>query len=199
MMPDAVPTLTPCFVCGNDVAKTAPTCPHCGVEHPGSNGQAASDSDASALSVDAPRCRACKEPVESDAKKCPHCGTDHPTLSGGAIWATIIVVSLIVIVVCVGMFTCVGGSSSDDGDRTGDFSGAWVYMQAFVEKRLKAPGSAEFPFSGLQHVKDLGGGRYAVDAHVDAQNSFGGQMRTEFYGVIRKTSSGWELESLVFE
>ena len=80
----------------------------------------------------------------------------------------------------------------------GDVHGAWAYMQQFVEKKLKSPSSADFPFGGHRHVTPLGDGRYKVDSYVDAQNSFGAQHRTHFEGVIKRVPSGWELESLSF-
>ena len=81
----------------------------------------------------------------------------------------------------------------------GDVHGAWAYMQQFVEKKLKSPSSADFPFGGSRHVTPLGGGRYRVDSYVDAKNSFGAQLRTHFEGVIKRVPSGWELESLRFK
>ena len=85
--------------------------------------------------------------------------------------------------------------TSDEGDA----HGAWAYMQLFVERKLKSPGSADFPFGGYRHVTPLGGGRYKVDSYVDAQNSFGASLRTHFEGVIKRLPGGWELESLRFK
>lgn len=84
-------------------------------------------------------------------------------------------------------------------DGSGDVHGAWAYMQLFVEEHLKSPQTADFPFGGYQHVKDLGGGRYEVNSHVDSQNSFGAQIRTRFKGEIRKGHGEWYLESLNFD
>ncbi len=81
----------------------------------------------------------------------------------------------------------------------GDLHGAWAYMQQFVEKKLKSPSSADFPFGGSRHVTPLGGGRYKVDSYVDANNSFGAQLRTHFEGVIKRVAGGWELEYLRFK
>ena len=86
----------------------------------------------------------------------------------------------------------------DDGPDNGGAHGAWAYMQIFVEKRLKSPKSADFPFGGYEHVTDLGGGRYQVDSYVDAENSFGANIRTNFHGVIKSVDGGWQLESLAF-
>ena len=80
-------------------------------------------------------------------------------------------------------------SSSDD------VHGAWAYIQIYVERQLKSPGSAKFPFGGSRHVTPLGGDRYRVNSYVDAQNAFGANVRTNFNGVIKKVSGGWLVES----
>ncbi len=74
-----------------------------------------------------------------------------------------------------------------------------AYLQQFVKKSLKSPRSANFPFGGFQHVTHLGDGRYRVISYIDSQNSFGAQIRTNFEGVIRSVSGGWEMESLRFK
>ncbi len=100
---------------------------------------------------------------------------------------------------------CVLGAGSSDTQKskteskTGDVHGAWVYMQSFVEKRLKSPKSADFPFGGYRHVTELGAERYKVNSYVDSQNSFGANIRTHFEGVIKRINGGWELEYLNFK
>ncbi len=92
------------------------------------------------------------------------------------------------------------------GDKSGNNSvnidnqidGAWVYMQSFVEDRLKSPKSADFPFAGARGVTSLGQGRYKVQSYVDSQNSFGANIRTNFEGVIVRGDGSWQLEYLNF-
>lgn len=82
----------------------------------------------------------------------------------------------------------------------GDVHGAWAYMQIYVERQLKSPKSADFPFGGgTYHTKDLGGGRYEVNSYVDAKNAFGTDIRTHFNGVIKRQNGKWVLEYLTFE
>ena len=82
----------------------------------------------------------------------------------------------------------------------GSAQGAWAYMQQFVSDRLKSPKSAEYASFYDSTVTSLGGGRYRVQSYVDATNSFGGEIRTPFIGIIKRITidgeSGWELESL---
>ena len=83
--------------------------------------------------------------------------------------------------------------------RGSDVHGAWAYMQLFVEKHLKSPKSADFPFGGYRHVTPLGSGRYKVQSYVDAKNAFGVEIRTNFEGVIKRIDGGWKLEYLHFD
>jgi len=89
--------------------------------------------------------------------------------------------------------------SSQSAAELGDVYGAWAYTQQFVEKRLKAPSTANFPYGGSRHVTSLGNDRYAFDSYVDSQNSFGAELRTHFEGVIKEVPGGWELERLRFK
>lgn len=60
---------------------------------------------------------------------------------------------------------------------------AFVMSQKFVEKRLKAPASAEFPLitDSDVTVTYLGDCTHEVRAYVDAQNLFGAKIRNRYY------------------
>jgi ribosomal protein S27AE len=73
---------------------------------------------------------------------------------------------------------------------------AWVSCQEFVEKRLKAPSSADFPFFDKNFVTDLGGGAFHVQAYVDAQNSFGAKLRSDFTCDVHDTGDTWYLDAV---
>ena len=78
-----------------------------------------------------------------------------------------------------------------------DVREAWTTMQHFVKKRLKSPGSADFPVEGYRDVMPIDGDSYQVESYVDAQNAFGVMIRTPFVGeVVRRMDGGWRLESL---
>ena len=68
----------------------------------------------------------------------------------------------------------------------------------FVKKNLKAPSTADFPVFRETAVDDLGGGRFRVTSYVDAQNSFGAQIRTNYTCVVKgeEDSTNWTLESI---
>lgn len=138
-------------------------------------------------------------------------GASAPRKGGGVTgqskameWVVGGVAGLLIIGAAIGLKSCMSSSGpvrAELGAPSGTTNthGAWAYMQQFVLKRLKSPASAEFPFGGARDVQPLGDNRYAVKSYVDSQNAFGATVRTHFYGVIKQTSAGWELESLIVE
>jgi len=78
----------------------------------------------------------------------------------------------------------------------GDRIEAITYAQIFVEKRLKSPSSADFSLidtrAGMSEC-----GTWNVVSYVDAQNSFGVEIRTPFSAsVTRQSKSKWVLNVL---
>jgi len=74
---------------------------------------------------------------------------------------------------------------------------AYFASNDFVKSNLKAPSTAKFPWFREVFVDDLGGGRYRVTAYVDAQNTFGAQIRTNYTCVVKgEDSIHWTLESI---
>jgi hypothetical protein len=92
--------------------------------------------------------------------------------------------------------------SSDSGNNSASVKGpdkmtAYFASQKFVKNRLKAPSTAKFPWFSEVVVKDLGGGRFSVSGYVDAQNSFGAQIRTNYTCVLKGADElNWTLESI---
>ena len=79
---------------------------------------------------------------------------------------------------------------------------AYVMMERFVKKNLKAPRTAKFPgvFAGkLDHVTSDSNQTYRVSSYVDSQNGFGALIRTKFVGTIKQIiDNGCNLISLYF-
>lgn len=78
---------------------------------------------------------------------------------------------------------------------------AVVQCQNYVKMRLKAPGTADFPF--LDHdVTPMGSDTYLVRSYVDAQNGFGAMLRSNYRCQIRYTGGedaetrNWQLIDL---
>lgn len=67
---------------------------------------------------------------------------------------------------------------------------AWTAAKSTVEKSLKAPSTAKFPFSyNGQNIKQTSNDTFIVNSYVDAQNEFGAMIRSNFSVTIKKTSS----------
>jgi len=163
-------------------------------------------------------CNVCKGKVASTADVCPHCGaTDEVTYKENIFntkitikdWKVIVVIILIVIVGVKFLISNMTNYYEENRKQkweqrqerekaqnsNGNVHAAWAYTQIYVEKQLKSPSSADFPFGGSRDVKYLGNNLYSFDSYVDAQNSYGANIRTYFKGTIRQVTGGWTIES----
>lgn len=78
-----------------------------------------------------------------------------------------------------------------------DKSMAAVVAERFVKQTLKAPATAKFPW-GAGTALPLGDCKWQVTSYVDAQNSFGAQIRTHYRAKLQfdKASEDWRLLDL---
>jgi hypothetical protein len=76
-----------------------------------------------------------------------------------------------VLALVVGYFVFASGDSDGPSD-----AGAIDVCHQAVEEQLKAPGTADFGGETVTNVGD----RYTVIGHVDAENGFGAQLRSEW-------------------
>ena len=60
-----------------------------------------------------------------------------------------------------------------------------VVCKHAMAQQLRARGTADFPFGHSQQVEALGGNLYRLRAYVDAENAFGGEVRTNFLCVVQ--------------
>ena len=60
-----------------------------------------------------------------------------------------------------------------------------------MTQRIRAPGTADFPFGHVAIVQRGAYGRYTLCSYVDAENAFGGEVRTNFVCVVE--GSGEEI------
>ena len=97
--------------------------------------------------------------------------------------------SIVFIVVVLGFF--VYGAFITFGGKTNNNSEIWVLAKHEVESNLKSPSSAKFPSMRSDEVRITEvGGKYIVKSYVDAENSFGASIRSNFTVTINKNSSG---------
>lgn len=78
---------------------------------------------------------------------------------------------------------------------------AYSMVQGWVEDRLKAPSTAEFPGGKYEeHTMQTTENVFRVSSYVDAENSFGAKIRTRFKAKVKYLGNGeWELMSLDIE
>ncbi|MGB2964886.1 MAG: hypothetical protein WBB69_12960 [Anaerolineales bacterium] len=95
-------------------------------------------------------------------------------------------------------------SCTGDDDPSKFDGEPYIISQVFVERELKSPSSARFPLYAAYGTTSLGNGRFNVSSYVDAENSFGAEVRAGYTAVLKfkggqwNDSSNWTLESLVF-
>lgn len=68
-----------------------------------------------------------------------------------------------------------------------------------VERYLKAPSTAKFQPYSAYLVAPIDDNTYTVRGYVDAQNTFGAMIRSNFIVKIRGSGSRWYTESLVLD
>ena len=87
----------------------------------------------------------------------------------------------------------------DDGPKTPDKIGAYVYHKYFIKNRLKSPSTADFFSYDATRVSKLNSSTFKIRGYVDAQNGFGAMIRTN-YSIVVKNETGevrdWVLVSL---
>jgi hypothetical protein len=77
---------------------------------------------------------------------------------------------------------------------------AWVTCKSFVEKRLKAPSTADFESYSQELVAESEYGSFEVHGTVDAQNSYGAKLRSNFRCKLHSDEAGnWLLDSISIE
>lgn len=99
-----------------------------------------------------------------------------------------IVVGSLLLVIVVSVMGAVGGNTTASVARTPGRSDACFMSQKFVKQSLKSPTSAEFPAWTEANCKvKQAAGTWIVTSYVDAQNSFGAMIRSDY--VVQMTHS----------
>lgn len=111
----------------------------------------------------------------------------------------------VVIVAAIWIF---GGGDTDEPEdpdawRSQDNSTmAYIMTEDWVKERLRSPSTADFPgvFDRDGHITYNGNQTYSIRSYVDAQNAFGGTVRTHFAAEVQQTGEDtWRLLSLSLE
>ena len=74
-------------------------------------------------------------------------------------------------------------------DDSTHYTDCYVFSQSLVTEKLKSPKSAHFPAYSSDFISEKDGKVY-VTAYVDAQNSLGATVRTNYIATIEVNSNG---------
>lgn len=66
----------------------------------------------------------------------------------------------------------------------------WSCAQKAMEDNLKTPSTAKFPHYSEDFIEPLGNNKFRVNAYVNAENSFGTKIRTNFTVIIEIINNG---------
>ena len=94
---------------------------------------------------------------------------DKRAANRGCMWLFVAVVAV------AAVWSLLAGDDTGGGDGPDDYAATDVCHQK-VEDQLRAPATADFGGETVTHT----GNRYTVVGHVDAQNGFGAQIRTDW-------------------
>ena len=113
----------------------------------------------------------------------------NPALTRNILIGIGAIVSLCFICICAYAFY-------DPTNGTKDYKTmAFIQCQLHVQDRLKAPSTADFPASSLTDIRDTGNNVFEIRSYVDAQNSFGAMIRTNFFCKIQYVGTPQDDES----
>lgn len=170
--------LIKCPECGNDVSTEAVSCPKCGYPIKVFTQQEDDEQEKESIPVVDLR-----HLEDEQRKEMPQ--ANHRSKSGGFGKAILIFLAIVGGLILIG--TCGGGSS----DNWNTENNAKSYAMIIVKDNLKAPSTAKFCNTAREMTaKNLGGAKWRVTGWVDAENSFGAMIRSDFEVVLELSSKG---------
>jgi hypothetical protein len=99
-----------------------------------------------------------------------------------------ILIPIIIFMVVFGFALACGGSGSSVEKKGHSEVEAWTAAQLEVERNLKSPSSAKFPWVKSEDVVNkINDDTFKVKSYVDSENSFGAMVRTNFSCTVEFT------------
>jgi hypothetical protein len=90
--------------------------------------------------------------------------------------SVIIIITMILSFVVQSCFS----SSNESKKYVPSKQDAVAHSHVYVDKLLKSPGSANYPYQADETIDQLNDSTFTVLSYVDSQNSFGASMRTYY-------------------
>lgn len=189
-----------CPECGNDVSTEAAACPKCGYPIKENlstllHKEDENAKDSTALSQKPDMKELAEELVRKSSDNASQTTekkqTHSKASSGSGHGCLTVFLILLAIAGLVLVFGQCGGSSSGKSDSWNNEISAKTYAEFMVKDNLKAPSTAKFCNSATEmNAKNLGGSKWKVTGWVDAQNSFGAMIRSDFEVTLELTETG---------
>lgn len=154
-------------------------------------------------------CPECGREINDHASQCPYCTpvaskyqteNQEKRKSHYFLWF-IVVVSCVITFVCL-LKTCTSSNKNSYGGSFSSFNtsaDAKVCAEDAVKQVLKSPSTAKFCPSYEMTAVNMGGSKWEVTGYVDAQNTFGTFIRSNWTVTLELTEEGYKHSKVTFD